>query len=96
MLVVNYQQAGQIIIFHLDVPWSKRFPLLNHYGGLAGLVVWGRYNLGQADKDVTWLGQLCVAEKKLPPMTARPWGKLSQAVNMRWLSKTHMADIMGI
>lgn len=46
--------------------------------------------MGQADKDVTSLGQVCVAEKKLPPMTARPWGKLSQAVNMRWLSKTHM------
>ena len=77
MLVVNYQQASQIIIFHLDFPWTKRFPLLNHYGGL---VVWGRYNLGQADKDVTSLGQVCVAEKNYHPWLqdlGESWAKLS-------------------
>ena len=77
MLVVNYQQAGQIIIFHLAFPWNKRCPLLNHYGGL---VVWGRYNLGQADQDVTSLGQLCVAEKKYHPWLqdlGESWAKLS-------------------
>ena len=70
--VVNYQQAGQIIIFHLDFPWNKRFPLLNHYGE----VVWGRYNLGQADKDVTSLGQLWVAEKKTTTHDCKTLGKV--------------------
>ena len=93
MLLVNYQEAGQIIIFHLDFPWNKRFPLQNHHGGL---VVWGRYNLGQADKDVTSLGQLWVAEKKTTTHDCKTTLGKVEAVNMRWLSKTHMADIMGI